>query len=466
MPAKRKQIANVHIVDTGHKGMAIGKTPEGEVVAVSDVVPGDVVNVLSLRKRKGMHQCIPETFLTYSAHRTDPVCDHFGICGGCKWQHMTYAAQLQFKEKAVHDALARIAQVPDPPMQSILGCAEPFHYRNKMEYTFTDRRWLTNAEMATGEQFSRDGLGLHVAGAFAHVTDLSTCHLQPEPANSIRNFVRDYGVQHGMTFQNVRHHRGFLRNLIIRNNTDGQLMVTVVFGEEDAEMREKLLRALQETFDCITALYYCVNHKLNDSTFDLAFVHVHGETYLPMRLGHITYHLGPKSFFQTNSVQAQTMCRVVSDMAQLQGDEIVYDLYSGIGSFALYLAGSSARVVGIEEIPEAVEDARRNAIVNGVENAYFFAGDVRRLIDTPEVQQHGAPDCIITDPPRAGMDASVVESLLRLNAPRIVYVSCNPATQARDLQLLSSQYHLKRTQPIDMFPQTAHVENVVLLTRR
>jgi 23S rRNA (uracil1939-C5)-methyltransferase len=466
MPSKHRIIQDVQIVDTGHKGVAIGKTPEGVAVMVSDAVPGDRLDVLALRKRKGMYQCIPQRFITYSPFRTDPRCHHFGICGGCKWQHMTYAAQLQYKEKAVHDALSRIAQIHEPPLEPILGCESAFHYRNKMEYTFTDRRWLTTEEMQSEDPLSRDGLGLHIQGAFAHVTDITTCHLQPDPANAIRNFVRDFANRHGMPFQNVRHHTGFLRNLVLRNTPDGLFMVTVVFGEDRPAMRDQLLQALADAFACITSLYYCINPKLNDSTFDLDFHRFAGEAFLPMQLGHITYKLGPKSFFQTNNLQAEAMCRIVREFAALRGDEVVYDLYSGIGSFALYLARESKMILGIEEIPEAVDDARVNAQYNGIHNAQFLAGDVRKLLHNVDVHGYGTPDLVITDPPRAGMDASVVESLLRLNAPRIVYVSCNPATQARDIALLSANYRLDRARPIDMFPQTAHVENVALLIRR
>lgn len=466
MPPKRKLFEDVLIVDTGHKGMSIGKTQDGRAVMVEGVIPGDRVDVSASRKRKGMYQCRPERFIAYSPHRTDPFCAHFGVCGGCKWQHMHYDAQLAFKEKSVIDALRRIAQIAEPVVQPILGCAEPIHYRNKMEYTFSDRRWLTTNELSTETPLSRDGLGLHVAGAFAHVADISTCYLQPAPANAIRNFVRDFAIKHQMPFQNVKYHKGFLRNLVLRNNTAGQFMVTVVFGEDNEDMRNTLLDALIRQFDCIISLYYCINPKPNDSTFDLDFALVHGLPYLPMSLGHIEYRLGPKSFFQTNSKQAEKMCQVVKEMAALKGNELVYDLYSGIGSFALYLAKDAQHIVGIEEIPEAVEDARVNEAHNNITNVSFYAGDVRKLILQEEIRRHGKPDLIITDPPRAGMDASVVESLLQLDAPRIVYISCNPATQARDLQLLSSSYALVKAQPIDMFPQTAHVENVALLEHK
>ena len=335
-----------------------------------------------------------------------------------------------------------------------------------MEYTFTDRRWLTAEELESGREFDRNGLGLHVSGAFAHVTNIHTCYLQADPANAIRNFVKEFAVAHEMPFQNVRFHEGFLRNLVIRNNTSGEFMVTVVFGEHIGGVIQQLLNALVEKFDCIRSLYYCINPKLNDSTFDLDFILHSGEPYLGMQLGHVEYHLGPKSFFQTNSEQAQLMSQTVQRMAGLTGHELVYDLYSGIGSFALYLAKDAKQIIGIEEIPEAVDDAKSNADYNKIRNVSFHAGDVRQLIHIPEIAQHGTPDLIVTDPPRAGMDANVVESLLQLEAPTIVYVSCNPATQARDLDLLSEKYQLIEAQPIDMFPQTAHVENVALLKRK
>jgi 23S rRNA (uracil1939-C5)-methyltransferase len=356
-----------------------------------------------------------------------------------------------------------------------------------MEYTFTDRRWLTEEDLEidllnqVGTQHashpvseatdlytlvSRNGLGLHVAGAFAHVTDIQTCHLQPEPANAIRNFVRDFAVKQGINFQNVKYHKGFLRNLVLRNNTSGQFMVTLVIGEDDRENRERLFEALIREFDCISSLWYCINTKLNDSTFDLDFIHVAGDLFLLMQLGHIECKLGPKSFFQTNSLQAGTMCSLVQQMAGLTGKELVYDLYSGIGSFALYLAKDARHVVGIEEVPEAIADARINAAHNDIGNVLFYSGDVKKLIVQADLHRYGTPDVIVTDPPRSGMDLSVVKSLIELHAPTIIYVSCNPATQARDIDMLSTHYRVIQSQPVDMFPQTAHVENVALLEHK
>jgi len=462
---KRKTIENVLIVDTGHKGTAVGKTPDGLAVLVDGVIPGDRVDVSTGRKRKGMYHCKPERFIEYSPYRTAPVCGHFGTCGGCKWQHMHYEAQLEFKEKSVFNALTRIAHVSDPRVKPILGCKDPLHYRNKMEYTFTDRCWLTHEELASEKTFSRNGLGLHVAGAFAHVVDIQTCYLQPDPANDIRNFVRDFAREQQLSFQNVRYHKGVMRNLVIRNNAKGQFMVILVFGEDDPASREEIVQALTRKFECIVSLYYCINTKVNDATFDLEYVHVAGDPFLSMKLGHIEYQLGPKSFFQTNNAQAEVMCQVVHTLAGLTGNELVYDLYSGIGSFTLFHAKDAHRILGIEEIPEAVEDARVNAKHNNVTNVDFFAGDVGKLLTQAEVRQFGRPDLVITDPPRAGMATSVITSLIELDVPRIVYVSCNPATQARDIQLLSEHYHFVQSQPIDMFPQTAHVENIALLQK-
>jgi 23S rRNA (uracil1939-C5)-methyltransferase len=463
---KQVLIENVLIVDTGHKGYAVGKTPEGATVFVQHVVPGDRVNALTTKKRKGTVFCKAEEILEYSPYRTEPQCQHFGMCGGCKWQHMQYSAQLQFKERSVTESLKRIAHIPEPPVEPIMGCENPFYYRNKMEFTFTDRRWLTAEEHLKSEATDRPGLGLHVAGAFAHVANLEECLLQNEPANAIRNFVRDFALECGWSFQNVRHHNGLLRNLIIRNNPQGQFMVTVVFGEDDPAVREMLFPVLLREFDCITSLFYCINTKLNDAVSDQDFIHVSGDPFLRMQLGHIEYCLGPKSFFQTNSTQAEVMCNVVRDMAGLTPEMLVYDLYCGIGSFSLFLAKQVRQVIGIEYIPEAIDDAISNASHNQITNAAFFAGDVRTLIGHEVITEHGTPDVIITDPPRAGMDAKVVEAMLAIGAPRIVYISCNPATQARDLELLAARYDVIKCQPIDMFPQTAHVENVALLERR
>jgi 23S rRNA (uracil1939-C5)-methyltransferase len=463
---KQTLFENVLIVDTAHKGYAVGKTPEGVTVFVQNVVPGDRVNALTIKKRKGTVYCRAEEILEYSPHRTEPECKHFGMCGGCKWQHMQYAAQLDFKERSVTESLRRIAHIPDPPVQSILGCTDPFHYRNKMEFTFTDRSWVTEEEHINTDATDRPGLGLHVAGAFAHVANLEQCLLQEEPANAIRNFVRDFALEHDWSFQNVRHHQGLFRNLIIRNNLQGQFMVTVVFGEDDPEVRNLLFPMMLDRFDCISSLFYCINTKLNDAVSDQDFIHVSGDTFLRMQLGHIEYRLGPKSFFQTNSAQAEVMCKVVRDMAGLTPDMLLYDLYCGIGSFSLFLAKDVRQVIGIEYIPEAIYDAISNAEHNGITNAGFFAGDVRELIRHELITQHGTPDVIITDPPRAGMEPKVVQSIIEIGAPRIVYISCNPATQARDLEILAPHYQLIKCQPIDMFPQTAHVENVALLERR
>ncbi len=463
---KHKIIEDVLIVDTGFKGMSVGKTPDGFTVFVQGAVPGDRLHVFTLRRRKGAFVCVPHEFIEYSPLRTEPRCSHFGMCGGCKWQHMQYGAQLEFKEKFVRDALTRIAHIPEAPVAQIIGCSDPFYYRNKMEYTFTNQSWVSKEEHDTLDFRKRQGLGLHVAGAFAHVTNIQECFLQPEPANAIRNFIRDYALAHDLGFQNVRRHDGLLRNVILRNNTAGQFMVTLVFGAENADSRKQLFEALLSAFDCITSLYYCINTKPNDAVSDLEFVHVAGDPYLHMQLGHIAYRLGPKSFFQTNTLQAETMCRVVKEMTAPMPDMLLYDLYCGIGSFALFLAKDVRHVVGIEFLPEAIEDAKLNAQYNNIDNARFYAGDVRTLINAPDVLQYRRPDVVLTDPPRAGMDSKVVDGLVRINAPRIVYVSCNPATQARDLELLASHYHVTKSQPIDMFPHTAHVENVALLERR
>lgn len=459
---KRRLIENVRIVDTGHKGYAVGKTDDGMTVFVENAVPGDVVDVMTMQKKKGIFFCRPEKYLELSEYRTAPPCQHFDLCGGCKWQHMQYSAQLAFKERTVTEALRRIAHITEPPVQPILGCRDPFHYRNKMEYTFTDRSWVAAEDLSDAGN-DRPGLGLHVAGAFAHVTNIEACLLQDETANAIRNFVRDFAIDKGMTFQNVRRHTGLMRNLILRNNRDGEWMVTVVFGEEDITAGEALLSALQEEFPRIVSLYSCTNTKLNDSVFDLDFRHVSGDPFLRMQLGHVEYRLGPKSFFQTNSEQAEEMCRIVREMADLRKDMLLYDLYCGIGSFSLYLAGQVKQVVGVEYIPEAIDDAIVNAKHNHITNTAFFAGDVKNVLRTPEVLAFGKPDVIVTDPPRAGMEPKVVSALLEIAAPRIVYVSCNPATQARDIEMLAAKYSVVKCQPIDMFPQTAHVENVALL---
>lgn len=450
------------------RGKAVGRTAEGEVVFVEGAVPGDTVNAIGLRKKKGVWQGNVEEILQASPHRIKPVCDHFNDCGGCKWQHFDYAGQIQHKEQIVRDAILRIGKLPDTEVRPILGSEKIFHYRNKMEYSFSKYRWLTEDEIQSeDEDLDRENaLGLHRPGSFDKIVDLEFCHLQAEPGNAIRNKVKALAVQEGWTFYDPRAQKGWLRALVLRNNEKGAFMLTLVASERKEEEIRWLFDQLESSFPEITSFYFMLNQKKNDSLADLKAELWKGDEYLQIAIGDCQYQLGPKSFFQTNTRQAKTLYDQVIQMAELKGEETVYDLYTGIGSIALYLASACKKVVGIEEIPEAVEDAKRNAAQNDEHDLTFYAGDVRAVLDPAFAERHGAPDVVVTDPPRAGMHEEVVRFLLELKAPKIVYVSCNPATQARDLQLLSEAYNVPAVQPVDMFPHTHHIESVAILKLR
>lgn len=456
----------VAITGIADRGKAVGRH-EGQVVFVEGAVPGDVADVLVQSRKAGQLQGKVDKLLVPSPDRREPVCEHFGVCGGCKWQHLDYQAQLRHKQQAVEEAFRRIAKVEVGEFLPILGAPSPLHYRNKLEFTASDRRWLTLEEIRSGETFHRDGLGFHLPGHFDKVVDVQTCYLQPEPSNAIRNEIRDYARANGLSFYNVRSHEGALRNVIVRTASTGEVMVTVSFGAQSTpEERDGLLSHLRARFPEITSLQFAVNGKFNDVLYDVDIEVFSGRSYIEERLGEVRFHIGPKSFFQTNTAQGLALYEIARDFAGLTGRETVYDLYTGLGSIACFVAGQSAKVIGIEEVEPAVEDARVNARINGFDHLHFYAGDVKTLLTEQLVALHGPPDVVITDPPRAGMHAKVVETLLVLNAPKIVYVSCNPATQARDLALLSAGYTVRKSRAVDMFPHTHHIENVVLLERK
>jgi 23S rRNA (uracil1939-C5)-methyltransferase len=409
---------------------------------------------------------VPEKFHKMSEDRVQPFCDHFGTCGGCKWQNLDYTKQVFYKEKAVIDALNRIAHIDSAEVLPILKCETTKYYRNKLEYTFSGQRWLTIEEMNSDDELNRNALGFHVPGSFARVVDIKTCYLQPDPSDAIRNRIRQLSETQEFQYQNIRDRSGLMRNVIIRNNTAGEVMIILVMIKDEPEVRKVIFEDLKEHFPQITSMYYCINAKLNDSTFDLP-MHLHdGNTHLRQQLGHVKFDLGPKSFFQTNPTQAKALYDITVQMAEVGEDDVVFDLYCGIGSISLYVANQARHVVGVEEVPEAIDDARRNARLNETENVDFFAGTARTVLLSDEFKQHGQPDIIITDPPRAGMHESVIASILDLAPKRIVYVSCNPSTQARDIKLLAEYYDFVRAQPVDMFPHTSHIENVALLSRK
>ena len=458
-------IEKVEITDIGARGKAIARI-DNFVTFVSNGLPGDVVDLQITRRKKSFQEGKVVKFHKYSEKRTEPFCQHFGQCGGCRWQDLAYIDQLFYKQQEVTDNLSRIGQLELPPVNPLRRSVNEKHYRNKLEYTFSNRRWLSADEINSGDEFTdRNGLGFHVPGMFDKVIDLEECHLQPEPSNLIRQEIREFSREHGLTFYDLRNRGGLLRTLIIRNTLKGEWMVLVVFYEDDEQKRNLLLDHLKATFSEITSLMYCINQKANDSIFDQAILLYAGRDHIIEQLEDLQFKIGPKSFFQTNSVQALELYRKVRELAGLTGGEVVYDLYSGTGTIGLFLAGQAGKVVGIEYIDEAIQDARVNAELNGIGNAVFFSGDIKDLLTEEFVREQGQPDVLITDPPRAGMHKDVVDVMLTVSPARIVYVSCNPSTQARDLQLLSEKYRVLEIQPFDMFPQTYHVENIVLLER-
>ena len=458
-------IENVVISAIGAEGNAIGRK-ENQVVFVPMLVPGDVVDVRVRKKRKNYIEGSVVRFREYSADRIEPLCKHFGVCGGCKWQHLPYGLQLKFKEQQVVDNLTRIAKIDLPPINPIIGSKKIFEYRNKLEFSFSSKRWLTDEEIKSDLDFDKaDALGFHIPGLFDKVLDIKECHLQPEPSNTIREAVKRSCRKRGFSFYDFRQQSGFMRNLIIRNNSAGDVMAIVVFFMDEKERREALLDYLAEEFPRITSLMYVVNTKKNDSLSDQEAVVYRGADHLIEEMEGLKFRIGAKTFFQTNSSQALELYRVARDFAGLTGEETVYDLYTGAGTIANFVASRAKKVIGVEYVEEAVHDAVINSELNGIANTLFVAGDMKDILTEPFFAANGKPNVIITDPPRAGMHGDVVKAIDMAAPDRIVYVSCNPATQARDLSLLSENYKVTKVQPIDMFPHTHHVENVVLLER-
>lgn len=459
-------LEKVLITDIGAEGKAIARV-ENQVVFVPMLIPGDIVDIKVRKKKKKYLEGSVVRFHEYSADRIKPVCRHFGICGGCRWQHLPYDLQLKYKEKQVRDSLTRIAKVSLPEISPIIGSSDVYFYRNKLEYAFSDKRWLTREEVNSDNSFDKgDALGFHVPGLFDKVLDIRECHLQPEPSNAIRDAVRRYARRKGLAFFNFRQQSGFLRNLIIRNSGNGNVMVIVVFFLDEKARRDALLDFLSSEFSQITSLWYIINTKRNDSLTDQLPVLYKGDDHLEEEMNGLKFRIGPNSFYQTNTGQAGKLYRIVRDFAGLTGNEIVYDLYTGTGTIANYVAASARKVIGIEYVREAVMDARLNSGINGIKNTKFFAGDLKNVLSEEFFEENGSPDVVITDPPRAGMHKDAVNSILLAAPQRIVYVSCNPATQARDIMLLSGNYDVVRVQPVDMFPHTHHVENVILLKRK
>lgn len=456
-------LEQVLVEDYAAEGKSIARL-DGKVIFISDAVPGDLVDVRLGKNKKDWAEGRAIRHHHYSPDRAAPFCKHFGVCGGCQWQMLPYEKQLQYKQKQVLNTLQRIGKVALQGIEPILGAPQQRYYRNKMEYTFGSRRFLLQEELADPSIDAEQPVaGFHARGIFDKIVDIHTCHLQDEPTNALRLEARNYALAHGFSFYDIRKHEGFMRNMQLRICRTGEIMVNMVFGSEDAEAREGLMQHLLDSFPQITTLLYTVNRKWNDSLYDQEPVVVHGKGFVLESLEDFQFKIGPKSFFQTNTAQAEQLYRKVREFAGLSGNEIVYDLYCGTGSIGIFCSRQARKIIGVEMIAEAIDDARENAQLNQIGHAEFFTGDVSEVCTDEFFSTHGKPDVIITDPPRAGMHETLVQQILSMEAPVVVYVSCNPATQARDLNLLSAKYEVERVLPVDMFPHTLHIETIVKL---
>ena len=463
---RKPLLESVKIEKLAAEGKAIAKI-EDKVLFVTNVIPGDVVDVQVTKKRKNYMEGHPVFFHEHSPLKKDAFCEHFGVCGGCKWQNLPYEEQLKFKQQEVVDNLERIGKVELSNVYDIFPSEKTEFYRNKLEYTFSNKRYLTNEEIASSEEIERTpAVGFHVPKLFDKVVDINKCHLQPEPSNAVRLAIKEFAFANDLSFFDIRNQNGFLRTLVIRTSSTGENMIIVVFYHEDVEKREALLNHLADKFPEITSLMYIINEKANDSITDQDVILFKGKDHIFEQMEDLKFKIGPKSFYQTNSEQAYNLYCKTRDFAELTGDEVVYDLYTGTGTIANFVAKQAKKVIGIEYVPEAIEDAKENSKINGIDNTEFFAGDMKNVLTREFIELHGEPDTMIVDPPRAGMHTDVVETILHAAPKRIVYVSCNSATQARDLALMDEAYKVTKVQAVDMFPHTHHVENIVQLERR
>ncbi len=463
----RKVFENLEVTDAGAKGKAIAFAPDGKVVFIGNAVPGDVCTVQTTKKRKSFYEGKAVSFSSLSEKRVKPKCDYFGTCGGCKWQYMGYKHQLFYKQKEVENNLKRLGKIELPEISPILGSKEQYYYRNKMEFSFSDSKWLTLEQIKSDEVIeNRNALGFHIPGMWDKILDIDNCHLQHNPSNAIRNFIKNKAEKLQLYFYNARKQEGFLRTLMIRTTSTGDVMVLIQFFYEDKEKREQLLDAVISEFPDITSLLYVINSKGNDTIYDQKVICYRGEDHIFEEMEGLRFKINAKSFYQTNSEQAYELYQVARSFAGLTGNELVFDLYTGTGTIAQFVAKKAKKVIGIEAVPDAIEAAKENATLNGIDNVEFYVGDMKKVFNNAFINQHGIPDIIVTDPPRDGMHKDVVAQLLNISAEKIVYVSCNSATQARDLALLDGDYKVTKSQAVDMFPQTHHVENVVLLEKR
>lgn len=458
---------NVEVVDAGARGKSVAKAPDGRVIFLTNAVPGDVVDIQTGRKRKAYFEGSAIKFHKYSERRATPKCTHFEHCGGCKWQHMKYEDQLYYKEKEVVQNLQRIGHLELENISPILGCEEAYFYRNKMEFSFSSNRWLTYEEINSDTEVdNKNALGFHISGMWDKILDIEKCYLQEDPSNEIRNSVKAFAIDNNIEFYNPREQDGLLRTMMLRIVSTGEIMLVIQFFKEDKEKRELLLNYITEKFPQITSLQYIINNKGNDSIYDQDIILFKGRDHIFEEMEGLRFKINAKSFYQTNSKQAYELYKVTRDLAGLTGEELVYDLYTGTGTIAQFVARKAKKVIGVESVPEAIEDAKGNAEHNKIDNVDFFVGDMKEVFTKDFIAEHGKPDVIITDPPRDGMHKKVVGQILNIAPKRVVYVSCNSATQARDLALMKDQYRVVNTRAVDMFPQTHHVENVVLLELR
>lgn len=458
---------NVTVLDAGAKGVSVAKAPDGRVIFIPNVVPGDVVDIQTFKKKRAYYEGKAVKFHELSRHRTQPVCMHFGACGGCKWQNMSYSQQLFYKNQEVYNNLKRIGKIELPDFEPILGSEKQLFYRNKMEFSFSNSRWMTDEEIQSGNELdNKNALGFHIPRMWDKILDVTHCSLQEDPSNAIRNEIRDFANKHGLTFFNPRNHEGLLRTLMIRTASTGEIMVLIQFYEDDKQKREMLLDFLAERFPEITSLQYVINSKANDTLYDQDIILYKGRDYILEEMEGLKFSINAKSFYQTNSAQAYELYSITREFAGLTGNELVYDLYTGTGTIAQFVSKKARKVIGVEAVPEAIADAKENARRNNITNCEFYVGDMKVVFNDEFIATHGRPDIIITDPPRDGMHKDVVDQILQIGPEKVVYVSCNSATQARDLALMDEKYRVTRVRPVDMFPQTHHVENVVLLEKR
>jgi 23S rRNA (uracil1939-C5)-methyltransferase len=455
---------NIEVIDTAAKGKTVAKAPDGRVIFLSNAVPGDIVDIQTGRKRKSYFEGKAVKFHKYSDKREQPVCEYFGTCGGCKWQNLKYEEQLAYKQKEVTNNLIRIGHLELPNISPILGCKETYYYRNKMEFSFSDSRWLTNEEIKGGKEYDdKNACGFHIPRMWDKILDIDKCYLQEDPSNELRNAIKKFAVANNISFFNPRRQHGLLRTLMIRIVSTGDIMIVIQFFENDKEKRELLLNYIDDKFPQITSLQYVINNKGNDTIYDQEVITFSGKDHIVEEMEGLKFKINAKSFYQTNSDQAYELYKITRQFADLKGDEIVYDLYTGTGTIAQFISKKAKKIIGVESVPEAIDDAKINAEINGIKNTEFFVGDMAKVFTEEFIRKNGAPDVIITDPPRDGMHKKVIGEILKILPKKIVYVSCNSATQARDLSLMKEYYTITKCQAVDMFPQTHHIENVVLL---